>query len=155
MARGPTYLRSLIPRLVREYASSETAINALSRQIPNVNRADVERLWGEFTAQQALAPVESARDLRTTPTQGELLTQSVVKGRPYQQEVLVIGRTRGGVLITKRVEVPTAKLKPRWQAIQRAEEVAGGMISKEGPKDTDLVEIFAGIHVGAYRRNFV
>lgn len=155
MPKGPTYLRSLIPRLVREYATPEAAITALSRQIPGVNRIDVERLWGEFTAQQALAPIESGRDLRMKPTQGELLTQSVVKGKAYMQEVLIIGRTRAGVLISRRVEVPSEQLKPRWQAIKRAEEVAQGMISAEGPKDTDLVEVFAGIHVGAYRRNYI
>lgn len=155
MTPGPTYLRSLIPRLAREYSTAESAITALRRYMPEVDAEDVSRLWGEFRAQEALAPVERGQDLRFKPSEGELLTQTVVKGRPYMHEVVVVGRTRSGVMISRRVEVPVDKLTSRWRAVRKAEEVAQGMLSHEGPKDTDLVEVFAGIHVGAYRRQVI
>lgn len=155
MAQGPTYLRSLIPRLARTYSTSEGAIRALQRHLPDVAASDVERLWGEFRAQEALAPIERGQDMRYRPSEGELLTQTVVKGRPYMHEVVVVGRTRSGVMITKRVEVPVDALTSRWRAVRKAEEVAQGMLSHEGPKDTDLIEVFAGVHIGAYRRNLI
>ena len=155
MAKGPTYLRSLIPALDRTYATTEGAIGALHRQLPNLDRSDVEALWGEYKAQQAFAPVEATADLRFKPDPNTLLTQSVVKGKPYMQEVLLMGRTRAGHLISRRLEVPLDRLVPRWQAIKKAEETAAGFVSTEGPKSTDLVEVYAGIHVGSYRRNYV
>lgn len=155
MAKGPTYLRSLIPQLARTYSSADSAITALQRQLPGLDPEDVRSLWGEFRAQEALAPIEKGQDLRFKPSEGELLTQTVVKGRPYMHEVVVVGKTRSGVLISRRVEVPVEKLTSRWRAVRRAEEVASGMLAAEGPKDTDLVEIFAGVHVGAYRRQYV
>lgn len=155
MAKGPTYLRSLIPQLARTYRTADSAIAALQRQLPNLDPEDVRSLWGEFRAQEALAPISKGQDMRFAPSEGELLTQSVVKGRPFMHEVVVVGRTRSGVLISRRVEVPVNKLTARWRAVRRAEEVASGMLASEGPKDTDLTEIYAGIHVGAYRRQYV
>jgi hypothetical protein len=155
MAKGPTYLRSIIPRLAKTYATADAAINALQRYVPDVDAEDVRQLWGEFRAQEALAPIEKGQDLRFKPTEGELLTQTVVRGKQYMHEVVVVGRTRSGVLVSRRVEVPVDQLTARWRAIQKAEETASGMLSNEGPKDTDLVEIYSGIHVGAYRRSYV
>lgn len=155
MAKGPTYLRSLIPRLAKEYSTADSAINALQRAEPGLRTGEAAALFGEFRAQEAIAPIEKGQDLRYKPSEGELLTQTVVKGKPYMHEVMVIGRTRSGVLLSRRVEVPVEQLTSRWRAVQRAEEVASGMLSHEGPKDTDLVEIYTGIHIGAYRRNYV
>lgn len=154
MAKGPTYLRSLIPKLAREYPNEQQAIAALRRAMPDVNPEHVAQLFGEYKAQQALAPIEPGQDLRFTPSPSEILDQTVARGRPFMHEVLVVGRLRTGQLITKRIEVPVEKLTARWRAVRRAEEVAQGIISTEGPRDTDLVTVYAGIHVGAYRRRY-
>lgn len=154
MAKGPTYLRSLIPKLAREYPNAQQAVAALRRALPDVNPEHVEQLFAEYQGQQALAPIEPGQDLRFAPTGSEILEQTVQRGRPFMHEVLVIGRMRNGMLITKRLEVPVEKLTARWRAVRRAEEVAQGILSTEGPKDTDLVTVYAGIHVGAYRRRY-
>lgn len=151
---GPTFLRSLIPRLAREYTDPAAALAALQKAAPQFPLSELQTLWGEYTAQQALAPVEPGQDLRFRPNEAELLEQTVLKGRPFMHEVLVMGRTRSGHLISKRLEIPVDRLTARWRAIRRAEELASGMVSTEGPKDTDLVTVYAGLHIGAYRRRY-
>jgi hypothetical protein len=155
MPSGVTGLRSYIPRLAREYATPEAAKAALIANAPQYPVADLEQLWGEFQAQQALAPAEKGKDLRFRPTESELLSQTVRRGAPFMQEVMVIGRNRSGTLITKRIEVGADSLMARWRAIRKAENIAVGTETGEGAPDTELVTVYAGIHIGAYKRNYV
>lgn len=151
MAKGE-YLGTILPKLYSEYPTAASALRAFRAAGGRIRTQTFQRTWAEYGGRVAMHGVEEARDLRFAPTQDEILPMATVKAKGFAQEVLVIGRSRSGALITKRIEVPVARPTARWRVIKRAEEIAAGMLSKEGPKDTDITAVIAGVHVGTYLR---
>lgn len=152
MARQP-YLRSFARKLVEEGATATGALKAWRGAGGHVRTSDWYRVWGELRAQLALAPGERGRSLLAVPSEGEIATGTFPKARGIAHEVLIIGRTRAGEIVTKRVEVSTGSTPiRRLDAVKRAEAWAQGFFSKEGSKRTDLVTVYGGVHVGTIRR---
>lgn len=149
----PGYFKEFIRDLVLEYPTPTAALRAWRAAGGHVRTQDFYRAYGETKAQLALAGPEMGKDLNLTPDESEIVTGVFPHARGIAHEVIIIGRSRSGEIISKRVEVPTGD-RPikRLEAIERAEEWAKGFFSAEGQKRTDLVTVYGGIHVGTIRR---
>lgn len=152
MARQP-YFRTFARKLAEEGSSAASALRAWRAAGGRVRTQDWYRVWGELRSQLALSPHEQGRSLLAVPTEGEIVTGTFQRAHGIAHEVLIIGRTRAGEIVTKRVEVPTGQSPiRRLDAIQRAEDWARGFFTREGAKRTDLVTVYGGVHVGTIRR---
>lgn len=147
------YPGTIIPKLYGEYPSAAAALRAVRAAGGHIRTSDFQAIWREYGNRLAMGAAEQGKDLRFKPTDAEVMPMGTVRATGLMQEVVIFGRSRSGDLITKRIEVPVEELKSRQWAIKRAEEVASGFLpASEQHRDTELVKVLGGIHVGAYER---
>lgn len=153
MARVPLF-RSNVRGWIRAGYTPEAAYRSwIGAGGAHISKTAFEQVYGEMAGQMALAPRETARSLLLKPTAQEIGAGTFRRARGIVHEVLVIGRTAAGNLITKEVEVPAGEQPmSRLAAVRKAERWAEGFFSAEGGKQTDLVTVYGGLHVGTIRR---
>lgn len=152
MARGPN-LNAYMPRLVREYPSARQALAAWRRAGGHVEDAKFFALFSATRTQAALLPFEVGKSIRFRPDASEILSEPTVRASGIAHRVVIVGRLRSGEVIPTETTVPVGDNPiSRAAAIKKAEEWARGWLSKEGPKRTDMVAVYGGVHVGVVRR---
>jgi hypothetical protein len=139
--------------LYAEFPSTRSALQAFRAAGGHVRTQTFERLFREYGNRVALKDIETGKDLRFRPTEGEVLPMTTIRATGLMQEALVFGRSRSGALITKRIEVPVDRLRSRAWVLKRAEEISRGFLpASEQHRDTELVAVLGAVHVGAYER---
>lgn len=149
-------LGSIIPYLERNYATTESAYRAYSTRFGGtVGPNNFAQAMGEWKGMLAMHAVEPTQDLRFKPLASEAVPQYVVKAsaKDYAHEVTVFGETRSGEFVARRMEVPVDEPVERWRAIRLGEEQAQKHIGEENPKESDLVKVYGGVHIGLLARH--
>lgn len=147
------YLGLGIARLYNNYPSARQALAAYRTAGGRIRTQTFQALWREYGARQALAEGESSADLRFKPNPRDVLPITTRKAKGLMQEVLLYGRTRSGLVVSRRIEINTPRLRARGWMIRQAEKLMTEAISRPSEETYDrLVQILGGVHIGAYQR---
>lgn len=132
MGEVPTPARLAINAALSRGDSATAALKAYRAEGGSIRTQTFYRLYGQAQLEGLTVEKEPSRPLHRAPTADETRPMTVKNPGGYLQKVVVLGRDKDGLVLSKHVTLKTDKLISRKKAITTAIGLIGEGLERYG-----------------------
>jgi len=147
----PGARQSWVSWAIREGTNATSALRLFRYRGGRIASQTWYRLYGQAQLEGVMASKEAGRPMNRAPLAGDIQTATSRRATGYMQRVVVMGRDKDGLVISRDVSLRGDTLLTRQKAVEKALGlVASGMEDEETRDRYPMTALLGGFYTGTY-----